>query len=134
MSPDTVKRDWQFAKLWLLRELRGERETNMTPTARAGSSGSAMRRWRSTRPREEFVADAGDAELGRDVAITILPRLFVADPERLARFEREARMLASLNHPHIGAIYGLEDVDGISDLVLRLPRRTSSSFKTGSTN
>src|SRR4029078_9564718 len=63
---------------------------------------------------------AHDARLGRDVAIKILPRLFVSEPARLARFEREARVLASLNHPHIGAIYGLEDVDGIPALVLEL--------------
>ena len=48
-------------------------------------------------------------KLGRDVAIKVVPDAFVSDPERLARFEREARMLASLNHPHIGAIYGLEE-------------------------
>ena len=52
---------------------------------------------------------ARDTRLGRDVAIKILPRAFKDDPHRLARFEREARVLASLNHPHIGAIYGLED-------------------------
>ena len=63
---------------------------------------------------------ARDTELGRDVAIKILPRLFTSDPDRLARFEREARVLASLNHPHIGAIYGLEDADGIRALVLEL--------------
>jgi serine/threonine protein kinase/Tol biopolymer transport system component len=63
---------------------------------------------------------ARDTKLGRDVAIKILPPLFVSDAERRARFEREARMLASLNHPHIGAIYGLEDVDGIRALVLEL--------------
>ena len=51
---------------------------------------------------------ARDAKLGRDVAIKVLPALFAADPERLARFEREARVLASLNHPHIAHIYGLE--------------------------
>ena len=49
-----------------------------------------------------------DTRLGRDVAIKILPVVFAADPERLARFEREARLLASLNHPHIAAIYGIE--------------------------
>src|SRR5437764_983881 len=54
---------------------------------------------------------ARDVKLGRDVAIKVLPALFTADAERLARFEREARMLAALNHPHIGAIYGLEDAD-----------------------
>ena len=51
---------------------------------------------------------ARDTKLRRDVAIKILPRSFTNDPDRMARFEREARMLASLNHPHIGAIYGLE--------------------------
>ena len=63
---------------------------------------------------------ARDTTLGRDVAIKILPRHFTADPERLARFEREARMLAALNHPNIGAIYGLEDADGVRALVLEL--------------
>jgi eukaryotic-like serine/threonine-protein kinase len=52
---------------------------------------------------------ARDTRLGREVAIKILPRAFTADPDRLARFEREARVLASLNHPHIAAIYGLEE-------------------------
>ena len=63
---------------------------------------------------------ARDAKLGREVAIKILPRLFISDPDRLARFEREARVLASLNHPHIGAIYGLEEADGVRALVLEL--------------
>ena len=62
---------------------------------------------------------ARDTKLGRDVAIKILPTLFTSDPDRLARFEREARVLASLNHPHIGAIYGLEDA-GVRALVLEL--------------
>ena len=52
---------------------------------------------------------ARDLRLQRDVAFKILPPLFVSDPERLARFEREARLLASLNHPHIAAIYGIEE-------------------------
>ena len=51
---------------------------------------------------------ARDTQLGRDVAIKVVSAPFTSDPERLARFEREARMLASLNHPGIGAIYGLE--------------------------
>ena len=63
---------------------------------------------------------AHDTKLGRDVAIKILPSHFTSDPDRLARFEREARVLASLNHPHIGAIYGLEDADGVRALVLEL--------------
>lgn len=52
---------------------------------------------------------ARDTKLGRDVALKLLPPLFTADAHRVARFEREARVLASLNHPHIGAIYGFED-------------------------
>jgi eukaryotic-like serine/threonine-protein kinase len=63
---------------------------------------------------------ARDTKLGRDVAIKTLPPAFISDPERLARFEREARVLASLNHPHIGAIYGLEDSGGVRALVLEL--------------
>ena len=57
---------------------------------------------------------ARDSKLGRDVAIKILPSHFTADPERRARFAREARTLATLNHPHIGAIYGLEEADGVT--------------------
>ena len=63
---------------------------------------------------------ARDTKLGRDVAIKILPRAFTSDPDRLARFEREARMLAALNHPNICAIYGLEEADGIRFLILEL--------------
>ncbi len=63
---------------------------------------------------------AHDSRLGRDVAIKVLPTRFTEDAERLARFESEARMLAALNHPHIGAIYGLEDADGVPALVLEL--------------
>jgi Tol biopolymer transport system component len=63
---------------------------------------------------------ARDSRLGREVAIKILPRAFKDDPDRLARFEREARVLASLNHPHIGAIYGLEDADDVTALVMEL--------------
>jgi hypothetical protein len=68
---------------------------------------------------------ARDPRLGRDVALKVLPAAFVADAERLARFEREAKVLASLNHPHIGGIYGLEEAvapDGgaVRALVLEL--------------
>ncbi len=63
---------------------------------------------------------AHDTKLGRDVAIKILPQAFLADPERVARFQREARTLASLNHPNIGGIYGLEEAGGIAALVLEL--------------
>src|SRR5512132_3624167 len=63
---------------------------------------------------------ARDARLGRDVAIKALPAAFAADPERLARFQREAQTLASLNHPNIAAIYGLEEASGTPHLVLEL--------------
>ena len=63
---------------------------------------------------------ARDAKLGRDVAIKVLPPAFTADRERLARFDREARLLASLNHPHIGAIYGVEAIDDQPALILEL--------------
>lgn len=65
---------------------------------------------------------ATDTKLGRDVAIKVLPEEFARDPERLARFEREAHLLASLNHPNIGAIYGLEECEGVRFLVLELVR------------
>jgi Tol biopolymer transport system component len=71
------------------------------------------------------VYEARDAKLGRDVAIKILPRTVTSDPDRLARFEREARMLAALNHPNICAIYGLEEAEGIRFLILeRVDGRT----------
>src|SRR5438045_912736 len=54
---------------------------------------------------------ARDTRLSRDVALKTLPSLFAADPDRLSRFQREAQVLASLNHPHIAAIYGLEEVN-----------------------
>jgi eukaryotic-like serine/threonine-protein kinase len=63
---------------------------------------------------------ATDTTLGRQVAIKILPDAFASDPERLARFEREAKTLASLNHPHIAAIYGFEKSAGMHALVMEL--------------
>ena len=83
---------------------------------------------------------ARDTTLERDVAIKILPRAFTSNPNRLARFEREARLLAAINHPHICAIHGIEEVEGLRFLVLELvegrtladtlaeaPRRSSES-------
>src|SRR5262249_57645325 len=63
---------------------------------------------------------ARDTKLGRNVALKILPESFTHDPERVARFRREAQVLAALNHPHIGAIYGLEEAGGTQFLVLEL--------------
>jgi serine/threonine protein kinase len=63
---------------------------------------------------------ARDGKLDRDVAIKILPQAISADATRVARFEREARILATLNHPRIGAIYGLEYLDGLPALILEL--------------
>ena len=63
---------------------------------------------------------AKDTKLGREVAIKVLPEDFAADEERLARFRREAQVLAALNHPNIAAIYGLEEDDGVHYLALEL--------------
>ena len=64
---------------------------------------------------------ARDLRLGRDVAIKVLPAVFVADPDRLARFEREAKLLASLNHPNIAQLHGIEeDAAGGRALVMEL--------------
>lgn len=63
---------------------------------------------------------ARDKKLGRDVALKVLPEAFADDPERMARFEREAKVLASLNHPNIASIYGLEDSDNRRALVMEL--------------
>ena len=63
---------------------------------------------------------AADTKLKRDVAVKVLPAALASDPDRLARFQREAEVLASLNHPHIAHIYGLEDADGVKALVMEL--------------
>jgi serine/threonine-protein kinase len=63
---------------------------------------------------------ASDTTLNRDVAIKLLPQIFADSPERLARFEREAKLLASLNHPNIAAIYGLHQEDGNRFLAMEL--------------
>ena len=66
------------------------------------------------------VYQARDAKVDRDVALKVLPEAFTADPDRLARFEREAKVLASLNHQNIGGIHGLEDSGDVRALVLEL--------------
>ena len=66
------------------------------------------------------VYSAIDTSLGREVAVKVLPDIFAEDPERLARFEREARTLASLNHPGIAIIYGIERTAAVRALVMEL--------------
>src|SRR3954454_6516491 len=63
---------------------------------------------------------ATDPRLKREVAIKVLPAAFAADRERVARFEREAQVLAQLHHPHIASIFGLEEADGTLALVMEL--------------
>ena len=63
---------------------------------------------------------ARDTKLNREVAIKVLPEIFAQDKERLARFEREARLLAALNHPNIATIHGLEESDDVRFLVMEL--------------
>ena len=70
---------------------------------------------------------ATDSRLKRDVAIKVLPASMSADPDRLARFQREAEVLAALNHPQIASIYGLEEVDSTPALGPSVPSSWSSS-------
>jgi serine/threonine-protein kinase len=74
---------------------------------------------------------ARDTRLGRDVAIKALPTVFAQDPERLARFEREAKLLASLSHPNIAGIYGLEEVAGVRYLVLEFVEGETLAARIG---
>src|ERR1700704_1772851 len=73
---------------------------------------------------------ARDTKLDRDVAIKILPDAFAHDAERLARFTREAKTLASLSHPNIAAIYGLEESGGMTALVMELVEGDDLSRRT----
>ncbi|MEO5988058.1 MAG: protein kinase [Candidatus Eisenbacteria bacterium] len=88
------------------------------------SAGRELSHYRLIEPIGEggmgVVWRATDTTLGRDVAIKVLPAVFASDPDRMARFEREARMLASLNHPHIAAIYGVGAVEGVRFLAMEL--------------
>ena len=86
----------------------GSRLGHYTVTAKLGEGGMGE------------VWEATDTKLNRQVALKILPEAFAADPDRLARFQREAQVLASLNHPGIAAIYGIEEADDTRALVLEL--------------
>src|SRR4051794_30825771 len=92
--------------VWLSLPALGSPRTQIVSPLGAGGMGEVYR--------------ARDTKLDREVAIKILPQAFVADPERVARFQREAKTLASLNHPNIGSIYGLEEADGVTALVMEL--------------
>ncbi len=74
---------------------------------------------------------ARDTRLNRDVALKVMPASFSGDPKRMARFEREAQVLASLNHPNVAGIYGFEESDGIHCLVLELIEGDSLSDRLG---
>ena len=77
---------------------------------------------------------AHDTRLGRHVALKILPEAFALEPERLARFEREARALAALNHPNIAQTYGIEESGAVRALVMELaPLCTAPSVGPGPT-
>ena len=90
---------------------------SLAPGTRLGSTKSPPS---SAKAAWGEVYRATDTKLKRQVAIKILPPSLAADRDRLARFQREAEVLASLNHPNIAAIYGLEESDGVTALVMEL--------------
>jgi serine/threonine protein kinase/Tol biopolymer transport system component len=75
---------------------------------------------------------ARDSRLNRDVAIKVLPTIFAHDAERMGRFQREAQLLASLNHPNIASIYGLEEKDSVRALVMELVEGPTLAMRIGS--
>ncbi|PYU26759.1 MAG: hypothetical protein DMG30_01245 [Acidobacteria bacterium] len=95
------------------------------------ANGISHRSYKFSSYRARFVAQIGaggmgevykahDTKLGRDVAIEVLPEAFAHDPERLSHFQREAKILASLNHPNIATIYGIEHSAGTHLLIMEL--------------
>ena len=74
---------------------------------------------------------AADTKLGRDVALKVLPESFASDSERLARFRREAQVLASLNHPHIAHVYGLDESNGTQFIVMELAEGETLAQRLG---
>ena len=123
-----ISAQWPVASASLLAELRAASQTASASlslhSVPALAAGSRLGHYDVLAPigvgGMGEVYRAHDARLGRDVAIKILPRAFTTDPERLARFEREARVLAALNHPHIAGIYGIEETASAPALVLEL--------------
>ena len=88
--------------------MKGKSISHYRVTAKLGAGGMGV------------VYRATDTKLGREVALKVLPPVFANDSQRMARFKREAHVLASLNHPNIASIYGLEESDGVHCLVLEL--------------
>jgi Tol biopolymer transport system component/serine/threonine protein kinase len=126
-KPDPVlSEQWPLASESLLAELRLASTTGHSPGSSSPglAAGNRLGKYDVVAPLGAGgmgeVYRAHDARLGRDVAIKILPNAFTSDPDRLARFEREARMLAALNHPHIAGIYGIEEAGTAPALVLEL--------------
>jgi len=124
---EAISGHWPIASESLLAELRGASQPasdlgDLTPPGL--TSGSRLGNYDVIAPLGVGgmgeVYRAHDARLGRDVAIKILPQAFTTDPERLARFEREARLVAALNHPHIAGIYGIAETGTAPALVLEL--------------
>jgi eukaryotic-like serine/threonine-protein kinase len=123
-----ISRQWPVASESLLAELRAASQVGAPSLAGHSApglmAGSRVGNYDVLAPigvgGMGEVYRAHDARLGRDVAIKILPRAFTTDPDRLARFEREARLLAALNHPHIAGIYGIEETETAPALVLEL--------------
>ena len=116
---------WPLASASLLAELRLASSTRTAGSSSPGlTAGTRLGKYDVLAPLGAGgmgeVYRAHDPRLGRDVAIKILPHAFTSDPDRLARFEREARMLAALNHPHIAGIYGIEETATAPALVLEL--------------
>ena len=125
-ADDSLFEQWPAAPESLLAELREAASLHRSGTTSSPglSAGTRVGNYDVVAPLGVGgmgeVYRARDARLGRDVAIKILPRAFTTHPERLARFEREARVLAALSHPHIAAIYGIEEAGTTPALVLEL--------------
>jgi serine/threonine protein kinase len=96
--------------------------TSVSRISVGASAPSALRRCHSLLdgPTIGQGVASGHTGLKRDDALKVLPDAFAADPDRLARFQREAQVLASLNHPNIARVYGLEEANGIRALVMEL--------------
>src|SRR5687767_8774227 len=103
-----MKRPWSCFRYYSCLRMIGSRLAHYEITSHLGTGGMGE------------VYQASDTKLGRTVAIKFVPEAFGNDGDRVARFQREARVLASLNHPNVAAVYGVEEVDGRHFLVMEL--------------